>query len=126
MISTAISCGDFTVERTVLLGAITQEEETGLFMRTLWILADQIAGDPSNYWVLTIGKFAIGNFKSERSLPFPGGFPVGPVPITLTPGIRISRGDLIALRATPTGDAATPLTGLSVIPEYAITGSRVR
>lgn len=126
MIAPAIYCGDFTAERTVLLGAIPTEEESGEFLRTLWVLADPLRGDPANYWILTIGRFASGAFKIERGLPFPAGFPAGPVNLSMSPAIRFSRGDVFALRATPTGNAASPLTGLSVIPEYARTGSRVR
>lgn len=126
MISPAIPCGDFTVERTVLLGAIAMEEESGAFLRVLWVLADPIGGDAANYWKLEIGRFAAGAFKAERALPFPDGFPSGPRSFVLSPSIRFSRGDVLALRATPTGASATPLTGLSVIPEYARSGSRVR
>lgn len=126
MIATAIPCGDFTVERTVLIGAIAPEDESGLLLRTIWFLADPLRGDAANYWILTIGRFAVGAFKTERSIPFPDGFPVGPVSKTMTPAIRFSRGDVLALRATPTGSSAAPLTGLSIIPEYARSGSRVR
>lgn len=124
--SPAVYCGDFTVERTVLLGSIPMEEESGLFLRTLWVLADPLAGDHANYWILTLGRFAAGGFKTERSLPFPDGFPASPQSVTLTPEIRVSRGDVLVLRATPTGSSASPLTGLSVIPEYARSGSRAR
>lgn len=125
-VSPAIFLGDFYEERTRPIGAIPPESETGELLRTIWISADTLKGDPSNYWVLTIGRYAAGAFKSEKSIPFPQGFPVGFVSIRLTPEIRISRGDVLALQAKPTGDETSPLTGLSVIPEYARTGSRVR
>lgn len=124
--SPALHCGDFTVERTVLLGSIPNEEESGLLLRTLWFLADPLNGDPANFWILEIGRYAVGGFKVERRFSFADGFPAGPLSVALNPEIRFSRGDVLALRATPTGDDASPLTGLSIIPEYARSGSRVR
>lgn len=126
MATPAIYCGDFHAERAALLGMVSPESDGGELLRTLWFLADPLRGDPSNYWVLTIGRYATGAFKSERSFPFPAGFPAGPVRVSLTPEIRVSRGDVLALRATPTGGDASPLTGLSVIPEYARSGARAR
>ncbi len=126
MVSPAIYLGDFAAEATRLLGSIPNESDGGEFLRRLWITADAIAGDPANYWVLTIGRFASGSFKAERSLPFPQGFSGSPVSVELTPPVRFARGDMLALRATPTGDDASPLTGLSIIPDYARTGARAR
>lgn len=126
MISPAIYLGDFTAESIRPIGSIAPEVESGEYLRTLWIFADPITGDAANHWVLTVGRYAVGGFKTERSLPFPDGFPGTPVSFTMTPEIRVSRGDVLALQARPTGENASPLTGLSVIPEYAHSGSRVR
>lgn len=126
MIAPAIYLGDFTAEFTRPIGSIPPEVESGEYLRTLWIFADPIRGDASNFWILTIGRYAVGGFKAERSLSFPDGFPGTPMSFTMTPEIRVSRGDVLALRATPTGASASPLTGLSVIPEYSRSGSRVR
>lgn len=122
----AVYLGDFTAERTVLLAGLPPEAETGEFLRSIAILADPLRGDPANCWVLTIGRFAAGAFKSVHNLPFPEGFPAVPVRVSFTPEIPVSRGDLLAIRVTPTGGAASPLTGLSVVPEYAKSGARAR
>jgi hypothetical protein len=126
MASPATYLGDFTAERTVLLSSLAPDAENGEFIRTLCILADPLRGDPSNYWVLTLGRFASSDFQPVRSLPFPQGFPEGAFRVSLDPEIPVSRGDLFAIRATPTGGSTSPLTGLSVVAEYARSGARAR
>lgn len=126
MAFSAVNLGDFTAERTVLFAGLPPEADGGEFLRELSILADPLRGDPSNYWVLTIGRFAAGAFKSVHSLPFPQGFPAVPVRVSFSPEIPVSRGDLFAIRVTPTGGATSPLTGLSVVAEFTKSGARAR
>jgi hypothetical protein len=121
-----VYCGDFTEERTTLLSSVPLDAASGTTMRTLWVLADRQASEPSNYWVLTIGSFGTGSFRAIRTIPFAGGFSGLPQRVSLDPEVPMQRGELMALRVAPTGDSATPLTGLSVIPEYAMTGAKVR
>lgn len=122
----AVYCGDFTVERTVLLASIPLEAETGMTVRTLWVLADTQEALPTDYWVLTVGKYSGGPFRAIRTIPFPEGFSDKPQRVSLDPEVPMSRGDMLALRVYPTGASAVPLTGLSVIPEYALTSARAR
>ncbi len=42
----------------------------------------------------------------------------------LTIGTFSTGGEMLALKVAPTGAEATPLTGLSVIPEYALSGAK--
>lgn len=121
-----VYCGDFTEERTVLLASVPEESVMGTTLRTLWVLADQQDPAPEAHWVLTIGTYGEGPFKAIRAIPFSGGFSGTPQRVDLTPEIPVGRGQLMALKATPTANNATPLTGLSVIPEYAMTGARAR
>lgn len=126
MATPAIYLGDFAAERTRPIGSIPPEEDGGEFLRMLWITADPLAGDPSNYWLLTIGRYAQGAFKAERALPFPDGFSGGIISVALTPPIRFSRTDVLGLNVKPTGSNTSPLTGLSIIPDYALSGARAR
>lgn len=121
-----VYCGDFTEQRDVLLSSVPLDSATGTTVRTLWILADRQEPSPTDYWVISIGTFSKGTFKAIKTLPFSGGMPSIPQRISLDPEVPISRGEMLALRVYPTGQSATPLTGLSVIPEYALTGARAR
>ena len=85
MASPAIYLGDFFVQRTRLIGSIEPEQDGGELLRTLWVCSDPLNGDPANHWVLSIGRYATGEFKADRAFAFPQGFPGGPVRVDLTP-----------------------------------------
>lgn len=126
MIGYPVVIGDCTEERTVLLASLPSESPAGTFIRALWVLAEPLSGDPSHYWKLVLGRFGVAGFEATWTIPFPQGFPVGPRRVALEPEVRVSRGDMVALRVSPTSSAASPLSGLSVMPEFADSGARAR
>lgn len=127
-IDPAISFGEtLTDERTRLLGSVPIETDTGSFLRALVVAADPQLPDPGNIWSLLVGEWALGGaFRLLHRKQFTEGFPEGPQRIDLDPEIGVRRGAVLALRISPSGSTATPLTGLSVIPEYAFSGGRTR
>ena len=119
--------GDFAEEGTRLLGRVPGEAEGGRVLRSVWVLADPLDGDPTRYWTLTVGRFESGPFISEVATSFPQGFATTPVRVDFgANGVRVPRGSLLAIRATPSGPDTVPLTGVSVIPVYAESSPRAR
>lgn len=125
-VSTAVFLGDFSVERTTLLAGVPLEAETGAFLRRVTILAAPMDGDPTAHWVLRIGTLSQTGFSALAAVTFSAGFSVTPRVVSFAPELAIAAGATLAVRLTPTSGAASPITGLSIIPEFALTGARAR
>jgi len=125
-IATAVCLGVFSVQRTALLASIPLEAGTGLSLRSLAVSAVPMDGDPTAYWVMRVGSISARGFVTLASEPFSVGFGEVPRVVSFTPELPMRAGTMLAIRMTPTSSAASPITGLSVVPDFALTGARAR
>ena len=123
--SGAIFLGDFSaVERTVLLASLPLEVD-GIQLRRVWLSAYPVAADRSAHWVLTLGVLSQSGFSGLTAIALDSGFGETPRVVTFGREVPVPSGSALAVRLTPSGDAE-PITGLSIIPEFAVFGSRRR
>ena len=123
--SPAVFLGDFSeVERTVLLASLPPDVD-GIQVRRLWIGAYPVAADRSAHWVMTLGVLSVSGFTGLSAIALNEGFGTVPRVVTFPRELPVPSGAALAVRLTPSGDAE-PLTGLSVIPEFAVFGARRR
>ena len=122
----AVFCGDFTAERTVLLGYVPLDAAEGAQVRAIHLLAGERLGpDSQNYWLAQLGRLSTGAFKiltPETSCD--GGFTANVARSIQYPDPPLlSRGDMLALRMSPRGKPST-LVGLSAVVEWGVLSSR--
>lgn len=122
----AVYLGDFTEERTTLLGVVSRDQKTGLLLRGLWVLADPLEPLGPTYWTLAVGTFESREFVASRTVSLQSGVPATPFRVDFDPEVRVPIGSLLAVRLIPSGTDAVPLTGVSVVPEYVLTSARAR
>lgn len=120
---TALFLGDVYSEATVLLAALPAESLDGSALRALHVLAGEERASPDGYWVMRVGTLNGGTFSVLSETQFPDGFPSTLRRFPFDSGLRHAPGEVLALRFVPNG-APPPISGLSVVPEWGILGSR--
>lgn len=123
--SPAVFLGDFDeVERTVLLASLPPDVD-GIQLRRVWLSAYPVAADRSAHWVLTLGVLSQSGFSGLSAIALDSGFGDTARVVTFARELPVPSGSALAVRLTPSGDAE-PITGLSIIPEFAVFGARRR
>lgn len=123
--SSAVFLGDFDeVARTVLLASLPPDTD-GIQLRRVWLSAYPVRGDRSAHWIATFGVLTQAGFTGLSAIALDSGFGDVPRVVTFPRELPVPSGAALAVRLTPSGDAE-PLTGLSVIPEFAVFGARRR
>ena len=115
---------DCTVERTILLGSLSIEAAEGVVLGNLVVHSKPVAANSTAYWTIGVGTFNAGLYVEKKRFPFPGGFKGAPERLALDPELRVLRGDILAVRVTPTAPDASPLNGLCFSPEYRAPSAR--
>lgn len=124
MILQAVYLGDLLDGSLRLLTMCPQESQVGVTLHTLTVCSGLgLFAGSEDYYVLSIGLLEGALFTEKAQISLREGLGEGRNDFPLAPGIRVTPGAIVALKALARGQPS-PLPEVSVIPQCGTLASR--
>jgi hypothetical protein len=125
MMFPAAFLGDFSTERSVLLGVIPDYADDGENIRAVHVLVgEDVSLNGQDYWVLQLGAIREGTFKARVEIQQKAKLTANvPRRFEIADPVLLAKGDKFTARLSPRG-LPPQLVGLSIVIEWGVHASR--